>query len=251
MTSSHAKAALKKFASKEKAKILQGFFKTGKGEYGEGDIFIGVKVPETRSVAKQYLAISLKEVLKLIKSPIHEERLLALVILAEKFKRAASENDKKNIFNAYIKNTKFINNWDLVDLSAPCIVGPYLENKDRGLLYEFAKSTDLWKRRIAIISTFHFIRDHEFDDTLKISEIFLNDKEDLIHKAVGWMLREVGKRDLKTEEAFLRKHYKKMPRTMLRYAIERFEESKRKTFLCKKKGILIEKFVGDYSGAVH
>jgi len=217
-------------ANPVKAKILQGFFKTNKGQYGEGDVFLGIVVPEQRKLVKKYFSeFSLKDVQDLLNSKIHEERLIALLILVKKYEKC--ENQRKEIFEFYLKNTENINNWDLVDLSAPNIVGKYLLDKDKKLLYGLANSSNLWEKRISIISSFSFIRNKQFKDTLKISEILLNDKHDLIHKAAGWMLREVGKRDLKAEEDFLKKHYKKMPRTMLRYAIEKFPEEKRKRYL--------------------
>lgn len=221
---------LQKVASKEKAKILRGFFKTGPGEYGEGDVFLGVTAPVLRKLSREYDGIGIKDALPLLQSSVHEERLLALFLLI----RAYSKGDdvvKKKIYDLYLKNTRFINNWDLVDLSAPNIAGSYLIDKSRKPLYALAKSRDLWKRRIAILSTFTFIRRNEFSDTLRISGMLLADRHDLIHKAAGWMLREVGKRDLSTEERFLQRHYKTMPRTMLRYAIERFPESKRQKYL--------------------
>ena len=226
------KKELKKISSPRQAKILQRFFKTGKGEYGEGDIFLGIKVPEQRKVADKFQELSLKDIEKLLNSKIHEYRMSALFILIKQYEKA-DEEYKKEIFNFYLKNTKNINNWDLVDLSAPKIVGDYLLNKPRKILYKLARSSNLWERRIVIISTWIFIKNNEFDDTLKIAKILLNDKHDLIHKAVGWMLREVGKRDQKIEEEFLKKYYLKMPRTMLRYAIERFNEKKRKFYLGK------------------
>ena len=210
--------------------ILQRFFKTGKGEYGEGDIFYGIKVPVQRKIAKQFNDLPQIELKILLSSNVHEERLIAALILVDQFKKG-DEKKKKIIFDFYIRNRKGINNWDLVDLSAPKIVGEYLIDKEKDLLYKFATSKDLWDRRISIISTQTFIREHFFEDTLKISRILLNDEHDLIHKAVGWMLREVGNRDIKTEEEFLKKHYKTMPRTMLRYAIEKFPERKRKDYL--------------------
>ena len=222
---------LKKNANKEKATVLQGFFKTGPGEYGEGDIFIGVTVPQIRSLVKIYNSqISRTEALTLLKSKIHEERLLALLILVFKYSKGNS-TDQELIFKSYIKSTKYINNWDLVDLTAYHIVGAYLENKDKKPLYELALSTDLWEKRIAIVSTFWYIRKKQFTATLKIAKMLLYDDHDLIHKAVGWMLREVGKRDIEREETFLRKYYKKMPRTMLRYSIEKFPEKLRKDYL--------------------
>jgi len=230
MAINNLKKDLQKIADKDKAKLLQRFFKTGKGQYGEGDIFIGGKVPEQRKVAKKYPDLSLEEIQKLLSSKIHEYRLTSLFILIGKYKKS-DELGKRKIFNFYLKNTKNINNWDLVDLSAPNIVGDYLLDKKRNLLYKLAKSKDLWEKRIAILATATFIRNNEYKDTLKISEMLLNDKHDLIHKGVGWMLREVGKRNQKSEEDFLKKHYKTMPRTMLRYSIERFSESKRKFYM--------------------
>jgi len=209
---------------------LQRFFKTGKGEYGEGDIFYGIKVPEQRIIAKQFSDLSLDDLKILITSKVHEERLIAVFILVEQFKKG-DDKKQKIIYDFYLKNRKGINNWDLVDLSAPKIVGAYLIDKEKDLLYKFAHSKDLWKKRISIISTQAFIREHFFEDTLDISEILLNDKHDLIHKAVGWMLREIGNLDLEIEEEFLKKYYKTMPRTMLRYAIEKFPEKKRKSYL--------------------
>ena len=212
------------------AVILQRFFKTGKGEYGEGDVFYGIKVPTQRNIVKAFNDLSLNDIKVLIHSSIHEERLIAVLILVEQFKKADLKNQKK-LFNFYLKNRKGINNWDIVDLSAPNIVGNYLLDKDKSLLYKFARSKNLWEKRIAILSTFTFIRNGFYNDALKISKTLLNDKHDLIHKAVGWMLREIGKRDLKVEEEFLAMHYKEMPRTMLRYAIEKFREKKRKKYL--------------------
>ena len=227
------KKELKKIASPKQAKILQRFFKTGKGEYGERDIFLGIKVPEQRKVADKFRELSLENIAELLNSKIHEYRMTALFILIKQYQKA-DECEKKIIFNFYLKNIKDINNWDLVDLSAPKIVGDYLLDKPRDVLYKLARSKNLWERRIAIISNWIIIRNNEFDDTLKIAKILLNDKHDLIHKAVGWMLREVGKRDQKIEEEFLQKYYLKMPRVMLRYAIEKFSEQKRKFYLRKK-----------------
>lgn len=233
ITASEIRAALNKHADPRQASILRRFFKTGPGEYGEGDIFIGVKVPQTRSVVRAFRSAPLNAVKELLKSPIHEERLLALLLLVEQYDRG-DEEQRSTIFNAYIRRTKCINNWDLVDLSAPNIVGDFLRDKDRTILYSLAKSKSLWEKRISILATFAFIRNNEFDDTLKISEILLTDPHDLIHKAVGWMLREVGKGSLKIEQSFLDKHAPKMHRTMLRYAIEKFPEELRKKYLCKK-----------------
>jgi len=233
MKAKDLKNELRNLADFEKANILQRFFKTGKGDYGEGDIFLGIIVPNTRKVAKKFIDLPLSEIKIILYSKVHEERLCALLLLVEKFSKA-DEKEKKEVFNFYIKNSKQANNWDLVDLSAPRIVGRYLlDKKDRKILYKFAKSKNLWKKRISILSTYTFIKKGQYKDTFKIAEILMNDKHDLIHKAVGWMLREVGKMSLKDEEIFLKKYYKKMPRTMLRYAIEKFPEDKRVKYLEK------------------
>jgi len=224
------KKELQKNSSKEKAEIYSKFFKTQKGEYGEGDIFIGLTVPKQREIAKKYSNLSLSKIQQLLKSKIHEYRLTALLIICEKYKKA-KEEEKANIFNFYLKNTKKINNWDLVDISAPNIVGNFLLDKKKSVLYNLANSSNLWEKRIAIVSTLYFIQKKEFEDALAISEILLKDKHSLIHKAVGWMLREIGKRNEPILEDFLKFHYKTIPRTTLRYAIERFEESKRKEYL--------------------
>jgi len=216
----------------KQAKLLQGFFKTGRGQYGEGDIFLGLTMPQQRKIAKKYRNVSLSEVTKVLKSKIHEHRSTALIILVEKFKKA-SEKEKSKIVKVYIKNRKYVNNWDLVDISAPKILGTYLFDKKTKILYTLAKSKSLWDRRIAMISTAYFISQNDFSDALQIAEILVNDKHDLIHKAVGWMLREIGKRDMDVEETFLKKHYRTMPRTMLRYAIEKFPKEKRKFYMKK------------------
>ncbi|MFA6079287.1 MAG: DNA alkylation repair protein [Candidatus Omnitrophota bacterium] len=224
------KRSLRKIGNKEKARLLQRFFKTGKGEYAEGDIFLGATVPVLRKLALQFRGLTLDNTILLLKSPIHEERLLALFILILKYK-ASDHSGKENIYKLYLKHTRFINNWDLVDVTAKHIVGDFLRDRDKAPLYKLARSGSLWERRISIISTFDFIGHHRFDDSMRIAEILLLDPHDLIHKAVGWMLREVGKRDMAREEAFLKKHYKKMPRTMLRYAIEKFPEPRRQAYL--------------------
>lgn len=221
---------LRKLGNKEIAEHSQRFFKTGDGQYGEGDKFWGIRVPVLRNLAKKYQKISIRKAFLLLKSQFHEERLLSLLMLIDVFKKT-NEESKELIYKLYLDNTKFINNWDLVDCSAEHIVGAYLRERNRQPIYSLAKSKDLWERRISIMSTFHFIKNKEFIETLKVSEILLHDKEDLIHKAVGWMLREIGKRDIKAEEDFLKKHYKVMPRTMLRYAIEKFPEEKRVKYL--------------------
>ena len=226
---------LKSMADPDKAAILQRFFKTGLGQYGEGDIFIGVMVPQSRKVAKKFSQLQLVEVKMLLYSSIHEERLVALLILVWRYSSAlSSREEKEEIVKFYLDNIKQVNNWDLVDLSAPNILGAHLIDRDRMLLYRLARSENVWERRIAILATYHFIRNGDFSDTLKIAEILLQDRHDLIHKAAGWMLREVGKRDVASEEAFLEKHRSVMPRTMLRYAIERLPESKRRRYTRKK-----------------
>ncbi len=226
---------IKKSGSLEKAKSLARFFKTGKGEYGYGDKFYGITVPVQRKIAKEFfLDLSLADATKLLQGQYHEERFVALEILIMQFERAHALQNlqaEKQIYEAYLRSTKFINNWDLVDTSAEYIVGAYLTNKPRTILKKLAKSSNLWERRIAMVSCFSFIRQNDFADALKIATMLLNDEHDLIHKAVGWMLREIGKRDLQTELVFLNEHTLAMPRTMLRYAIERFPEKLRLKYL--------------------
>lgn len=217
-------------ANEEKATVLRRFFKTGPGEYGEGDRFLGIQVPILRKFAKRYRLITLDAVEQLLQSAIHEERLLALLILILQY-QARDLPRQQAIFDLYLRNAAFINNWDLVDLSADKIVGSHLFERSREVLYKLAESELLWERRIAIIATFHFIKRGEFTDTLGIADLLLDDREDLIQKAVGWMLREVGKRNLELEQEFLRGRYRSMPRTMLRYAIERFPEELRRQYL--------------------
>lgn len=221
---------LKELGDKSIAEHSQRFFKTAKGEYGEGDIFLGIRMPVLRKVAKQHKAAPLKDVLEILKSELHEARMLALLIMVLKFKSASLE-ERKDIYKEYLAHTRYINNWDLVDCSGMYIVGAYLSDKDRQPLYKLVKSESLWERRISIFSSFYFIRQNDFSDTLRLAELLLEDQEDLIHKVVGWMLREIGKRDIEVEREFLNKHYHRMPRTMLRYAIERFEEKERQGYL--------------------
>jgi len=230
MTIQEIRTRLRKLGNKQRAANSRWFFKTGPGEYGEGDCFLGIRVPELRKLAKEYQDITLAEATQLLQSSIHEERFLALLILVNAFSKG-DERFKEKIYHLYLGNTQYINNWDLVDTSADHIVGAFLMERGKKPLYALAQSGDLWERRIAIMSTFHFIKGGEFTETLKIAHMLLSDKEDLIHKAVGWMLREVGKRHLDSEERFLREHYKQMPRTMLRYAIEKFPEPKRQRYL--------------------
>ncbi len=224
---------LRKLAKPEKIPIYKNFFKTEKGEYGEGDEFIGVTVPDSRKVANANVDISYEDLAHIIKSRIHEDRLCALITLVYKFEKAKTEREIKRAVDFYIQYHLYGNNWDLVDTVSDKILGPWLINRDKSLLYEYARSSNLWERRIAIITTFHYIRQGKFEDTIKISDILLNDKDDLIHKAVGWMLREMGKREQQGLINFLNKHYKNMPRTMLRYSIERLPEQLRKAYLAK------------------
>jgi 3-methyladenine DNA glycosylase AlkD len=212
------------------AKFLQGFFKTGPGQYGEGDKFLGLRVPALRRLARNYAELSRDDVLKMLASPWHEERLLALVIMLNAYE-SGDVAERRLVHRDYLANTRYINNWDLVDASAGGIVGAHLEAGNISLLLRLARSKDMWERRIAIVSTFYFIKRDRFGPTLIIAELLLHDAHDLIHKAVGWMLREVGKRDRKVLDGFLREHYHGMPRTMLRYAIERHPEDLRKKYL--------------------
>ena len=222
---------LRELSDSDIAAHSQRFFKTGKGEYGEGDKFLGIRVPTIRKCVREYRAISLEDTLKLLKSSFHEARLLALLILVAKYSSTNGSTEQDAIYRSYLNHTKFINNWDLVDCSAEYIVGAHLFFKDRKPIYRLVRSRNLWERRIGVMSTFHFIKREDFSETLAIAELLLYDKEDLIHKAVGWMLREVGKRNRNVEEKFLAKHYKEMPRTMLRYAIEKLPESERLAYL--------------------
>jgi len=232
MSVAELRKTVRKYSNPEKGKFLQRFFKTGKGEYAEGDIFAGITVPVSRTIARQFKSLNFTKLSKVIKSKIHEERLIALFILVDKMKKT-EEKERERIYKFYLRNLRYVNNWDLVDLSADKIVGEYLFDKKRELLFKLVKG-NLWERRIAVLSSFNFIKKNDYKTTLKICKLLLNDKKDLIHKATGWMLREIGKRDLRTEEDFLKLYYKKMPRTMLRYAIEKFPERKRKSYLFGK-----------------
>lgn len=224
------KKDLQRLKNLKKAKIYQRFFKTGKGEHGEGDKFLGLTVPDQRKISKKYQNLSLNDLQKLLNTKIHEYRLTALLILILKYNKA-EEKKKKKIVDFYLRNTRNINNWDLVDSSADKILGNYLLNKDKRILSKLARSKNLWEKRIAMLASFEFIKNNEFKEALKLAKILVNDEHDLIHKAVGWMLREIGKRDQKIEERFLKMHYQTMPRTMLRYAIERFDRKKRNFYL--------------------
>ena len=218
----------------QRAKVLQGFFKTGPGEYGEGDVFLGLTVPQCREIAKKYRDLPMKDLQALLKSEIHEERSIALMILVVRFEKADVKEQEK-IYKFYLKNTKYINNWDLVDSSAEYIVGAFLADKDRKILDKLAKSKSLWERRIAMLATFHFIKNKESKDALRIAKILITDKHDLIHKASGWMLREIGKRASEKDlKIFLDKNADKMPRTMLRYAIERMTPKERRHYMDMK-----------------
>ncbi|MCC7160155.1 DNA alkylation repair protein [Candidatus Nomurabacteria bacterium] len=217
----------------KKAKLLSGFFKTGRGQYGEGDVFWGLTVPTSRTIAKKYKDINFKEVNSLLKHKVHEVRLVAILILVHKY-NFGKLSEKKKIVDFYLKNTKYINNWDLVDLSASRILGDYLFDKsDKKILLKLANSKKLWEQRISMISTLAFIKNGELEWTFKIAKMFLNHKHDLMHKATGWMLREAGKKDEKALRNFLDKNISNMPRTMLRYAIERFSENIRLEYLKK------------------
>jgi 3-methyladenine DNA glycosylase AlkD len=234
MTAEDARNTLKPLASPDAAKAATRFFKTGPGQYGEGDTFIGVIVPTLRTVARSFRALPLDEVRALLNSPVHEERHLALLVLVLQVAKCDADH-RKRVYDLYLGSTRFINNWDLVDCSAPQVVGGFLTAEPREPLFVLAKSTSLWERRIAIVSTQHFIRRGEFSETLAISRLLLGDGEDLIHKATGWMLREVGKKDRSVLEGFLERHAADMPRTMLRYAIEKFPPEQRRAYLARKK----------------
>ena len=226
-----AREEIRALANKEIAQHSLRFFKTDKGEYGHGDLFLGVRAPKIRLIAKKHIDISITDMKTLIQSKYHEERFLGLIILVNKYSKTKDKKNRNQLYKIYVSSFKYINNWDLVDVTCPHVTGKHLMDKDRTILYKWAKSEDLWTKRIAMVSTFSFIRKNDLEDTFKIAEILLQDKHDLIHKAVGWMLREAGKRDIKKEEAFLKKHYKTMPRTMLRYSIEKFPETKRQKYL--------------------
>lgn len=224
-------AELRQLANDDIAEHSQRFFKTGVGEYGYGDKFLGIRVPEIRNVARRFANLEYSEIALLLESEFHEERLAALAVLTVKADRAKQESEQKAIFDFYVGQFERVNNWDLVDISCPRIVGRYLMDRDKSCLYEWAESDHLWTRRIAIITTLWFVRNRRLDDAFKLSEILLGETHDLIHKAVGWVLRECGKKDEKRLEAFLKRHYKIMPRTMLRYAIEKLPQDRRKQYL--------------------
>ncbi|GHS92354.1 DNA alkylation repair protein [Bacteroidia bacterium] len=221
-------------ANPEKARFLQGFFKTGKGQYAEGDVFLGIVVPQVRDIVKNNKGISFPEIQKLLDSEYHEARLAGLLFLVQQFKKSKKEEERKKIFDFYLKNARKANNWDLVDVTCRDVIGGYLLNKgDRDILYKLAESDNLWEQRIAIVSTWMFIKHKDYTETLALSEKLLNHKHDLMHKAVGWMLREVGKKDKETLTDFLEIHHKNMPRTSLRYAIEHFSPEEKAHFMKK------------------
>ena len=226
-----AREEIRALANKEIAQHSLRFFKTDKGEYGHGDLFLGVRAPKIRLIAKKHIDISITDMKTLIQSKYHEERFLGLIILVNKYAKTKDKKNRNQLYKIYVSSFKYINNWNLVDVTCPHVTGKHLIDKDRTILYKWAKSEDLWTKRIAMVSTFSFIRKNDLEDTFKIAEILLHDEHDLIHKAVGWMLREAGKRDIKKEETFLKKYYKTMPRTMLRYAIEKLPETKRQKYL--------------------
>ncbi len=230
MKASEIENSLRSIGDRKTAQVLQRFFKTAPGEYGAGDVFVGIHVPKLRQLAREYQECSLAETARLLRSPVHEARLLALFLLVRAYKRG-SVTLQERIFKLYLRNTRRVNNWDLVDASAEQIVGAHLSQRPRALLGNLAASQLLWDRRIAVIATFQFIKQGEFEETLRIAGLLLRDPADLIHKAVGWMLREIGKRDRLVEETFLQAHYRSMPRTMLRYAIEKFPEKLRQRYL--------------------
>lgn len=230
MRATAVQRVLRGFASLARRKASLWFFKTGKGDYGEGDVFIGVAVPDQRRVAREFRNLPLPEVPRLLRSKVHEHRLTALFILVGQYQKG-SPRDKERIARVYLQNLRFVNNWDLVDSSAPYILGDYLLTRPRAILHRLARSKDLWERRVAMIATAAFIRRGDFRDALRIAERLVSDSHDLIQKAVGWMLREIGDRDRAEEERFLKRHAERMPRTMLRYAVEKFPASLRAQYL--------------------
>jgi 3-methyladenine DNA glycosylase AlkD len=232
LTHADLKSELDAMASPTKAIALSRFFKTGKGEYGEGDRFLGITVPEQRQLAKKFISLGFEDLEQLLQTDIHEYRLTALLILTYQFPKADIFK-REAIFAFYLNHTKWINNWDLVDVTCRQILGVHLLHQDRDILYKLARSQNFWEQRIAIVSTLEFIKHQQFTDTLQIAIILLNHSHDLIHKAVGWMLREVGKQDRQVLVGFLDVYYQQMPRTMLRYAIEHFDEPNRKAYLSK------------------
>ncbi len=233
MTLALLRKELRAAANPDQARVAQSFFKTGPGQYGEGDRFLGIRVPVLRTFVRKYQALSLDDIEKLLQSRWHEERLVALLLLVRRYERG-DEAERDAVYALYFRRLAFINNWDFVDSSAPHIVGAHLSERDRAPLYTLAQSPSLWERRIAMLATQHYIRHGDFRDALAIAELLLDDTHDLIHKATGWMLREIGNRDRAVEEKFLRKHAARMPRTMLRYAIEKFPEELRRKYMTSR-----------------
>ena len=231
-TASSVKIELNSLADEAKARKLSRFFRTGKGQYGEGDIFLGITVPDQRKIARRHADLPLHEIEALLENSIHEYRLTALLILIEQYQNNPST--AAEIAEFYLNKTERINNWDLVDLSCYKILGHYLENRDRSILYELAASGNLWKQRIALVSTYHFIKNGDFADTLKLCEMLIGHEHDLIHKASGWMLRETGKKDLEVLRTFLDRFHKIMPRTMLRYSIEKLDKAEKIKYMARK-----------------
>lgn len=234
MTLFELRSQLGQLASPADAKILQRFFKTGPGEYGEGDVFIGIRVPVTRRLAREYRGLPRRDVVALLQSPVHEERLLALHILVNTYERGEAAA-RREIYDLYLAQLDRVNNWDLVDSSAPYIVGAHLFGRSRKILFGLARSKNLWHRRVAMLATFYFIRQNDFADALRLAERLRDDEHDLMHKAVGWMLREIGKRNVAELRKFLDQHAARMPRTMLRYAIEKLPERERQRYLLAGK----------------
>jgi len=234
MTAEFILSELFSVANPEKAKFLQGFFKTGKGQYAEGDVLLGIVVPQIRDIVKTNKSLLFPEIQKLLDSEYHEARLAGLLFLVQQFKKAKKEDEKEEIFNFYLKNARRANNWDLVDVTCRDVVGVFLLDKDRSILYELAESDNLWEQRIAIVSTWTFIKHKQYDDTFALSEKLMNHKHDLMHKAIGWMLREVGKKDREALTDFLETYATQLPRTSLRYAIEHYPDDRRQYFLKKK-----------------
>lgn len=225
---------LRAHKNEPKVQVFQRFFKTDPGQYGHGDLFLGLTVPVTRSIAHRHVNLKLNDIQRLLDSPLHEERLAGLFILKRQFQKKDAETQQK-IVDFYLKNTHRVNNWDLVDSSAEYILGPYFFKRDRATLHRLARSKNLWERRIALLATFHFIKQHDFNETLSLCEILMKDSHDLIHKAIGWMLREIGKRDRTTERKFLDHHAEKLPRTALRYALEHFSPEERTHYMSLKR----------------
>jgi 3-methyladenine DNA glycosylase AlkD len=226
------RAAVRALADEERARVSMSFFRRGPGEYGEGDVFLGIRMPDLRTLVKRFAGLPFEDASMLLRSRYHEERMLALLILVRAFRRGDAAA-RERVHRLYIDGTRWIDSWDLVDLSAEHVVGGYLADHDppHDLLTRFAGSASLWERRIALLATFHFIKRNEFDEAFRIVALLLDDSHDMIHKAMGWMLREIGKRDQAAEESFLRRHYARLPRTTLRYAIERFPEEVRRAYL--------------------